>query len=157
MDNVPALTKSEIDLGFAESFAYQIALGMLSPREVCQQFGVSKEEWNKLKDTKSFRLAVGQYRKEIDEEGITTRRKAQIAADAGIADMVRLWRDDDQPGSARVKAFEVIANLAGIAKPVAAAPASGFSLTVILDGDTKAERVVNHENPPNIPQVILDE
>ena len=86
---------------FDPRMAYDFALGLESPRSILEQYGVSPEDYEVLRNHPQFRLAVERYMAELKEKGVTFRMKAALQAEALLPEAFRMSVDANTPASVR--------------------------------------------------------
>ena len=61
--------------------AFELALALESPEDICKRYEVSPADFEKLRKQPAFMKQVVDYRAEIKEKGLTFRSKAKIMAE----------------------------------------------------------------------------
>lgn len=94
--------------------AFEIALGFEKIELVLERYMVTPEEWELLQTQPSFKKAVTQYQKDIDENGISFRTKARIQAEAYLSDAHSLIKHPTTPPSVKANMIQWITRVADL-------------------------------------------
>lgn len=98
---------------WVQSLAFEVALGYFTPEELQLKFDLSPEAYEKITHMPAFRQAEGDYRREIDDEGIAFRLRARKAAEQILMELYEMAFDRSIEAKDRLKAMEMLCRYAG--------------------------------------------
>lgn len=75
------MTTDMTEITWPVRLPFEIALGKTSLPTLLAQFNLTPEQWEALSNNSLFRRAVSLEMKEMQENGLTFRRKAQVMAE----------------------------------------------------------------------------
>jgi len=116
MDDMAIFNRTEF--GFSAQFVYELAMGDLTPKEVCEAYGISKARFKELLDNPVFMVMYNKVREEMLERGMTLKTKALIITENGLRMLHDMISNAEVPPSARM-ATEIF-----FAKPASASSAA---------------------------------
>ena len=139
----------QLSFGFPAQFVYELALGDIPPKDVCQAYGVSKERFKELLDNPVFVTMYQRVREEMLERGMSLKTKALIITENGLAMVHGLINNAEAAPGVRMDAMKLAAQLAGVGQKSQAAEgpgAAGFSISILFGGGQPAlpGRVIEH-------------
>jgi hypothetical protein len=148
--------KKFLEVGFSEEFAQAIAMGLFSKKEICANYGVSKEEYMMLADNEYFRSQVAEYRRQLTAKGFTRQMKADAAVDSLIPFMYGFIKDEEIAGAARVGMMRELRALSSVQATETVAPGKAI-VNIILSNDEPYREKVHDVTPAKGPKVVLSE
>lgn len=107
--------------GWPPQLVYEMAMGDASPQEVCEAYGMSKQEAMILLNNPIFVAHFNRAREEMLEHGMPVRTKAMLVVDEGIGVVRGILHDKEAPPMARLEAFKQLTALAELAQKKTAA------------------------------------
>lgn len=137
--SLPAAFDRENEL---QSLALDIArneVGMKLPiEELLQQLGVDPDTFLYIAKDPVFKRQTAQFKKELEENGVSFQLKARIQAEELLKTNWRLVHNPDTPAAVAVKAIENTVRWAGLEpknNPTPTnAPGTGFSIVFNIPG-----------------------
>ena len=144
-------TFSPTDFGFSSQFVYELAMGDLTPKEVCEAYGISKARFKELLDNPVFMVMYNKVREEMLERGMSLKTKALIITENGLSMLHNLISNAEAPPSARMEAMKLAAQLAGVgvktAQDVQQGP--GLGITFVFSQEAPKQlggRIIEHQS-----------
>lgn len=130
---------SELNEPYPPGLVYDLAVGMLSEKEIMDSYGISSEQARKLKENPIFRADLERMVERIKRDGLSTELKARMIVELNLPMLHRIINDENTPPAAKVNAFETAMDLAGYKGKTISGQNSGFSLNIHIGDnvDTK--------------------
>jgi hypothetical protein len=133
-----------------------IAKGVEDDDELFKRLGFTREDYNELAETRTFKLILSQATSEWEGAGNTHKRirlKAAVNIEQALPHFYQAMIDPKEPLSSRVKAFEVVARVGNLGNPDVLPPGGGqfFKLEINL-GAGRRETVVIEQTPGSEPE-----
>lgn len=91
-------------LGWPTTLPLEIAMGEHSPQDICESYGISREEWRALIDNERFALAVEEAVDMLSQEGAMFKTKLRAQAEGYLPRMWALAHASNEAVPARVQA-----------------------------------------------------
>lgn len=98
---------------WVQELAFEVALGYFTPEELRTKFDLSESHLAHIQGLPAFKKAVGDYRREIDDEGIAFRLRARKAAEDIIEELYAMAFTQTIDAKDRLKAMEMLCKYAG--------------------------------------------
>lgn len=142
----------QLSFGFPAQFVYELALGDLPPKDVCEAYGISKARFKELLDNPVFVVMYQKIRDEMLERGMSLKTKALIITENGLSMVHGLINNPEANPGVRMDAMKLAAQLAGVGQkgPAAEGPTgTGFNISIVFGGGQQAlagGRVIEHIN-----------
>jgi hypothetical protein len=149
MADTPTFALTEF--GFSAQFVYELAMGDLTPKEVCDAYGISKTRFKELLDNPVFMVMYNKVREEMLERGMTLKTKALIITENGLSMLHDMISNVEAPPSARMEAMKLAAQLAGVGAKTAqdAQQGPGLGITFVFSQEVPKQlggRVIEHQS-----------
>lgn len=97
----------------AEALAFDVAVGYFDAEQLQRRYSISEAQLDRVLSQDAFLRFVDEQKRAIEEDGESFKLRARTAALKVIDSMERIAQDHHSPGTARVKAGEVILKAAG--------------------------------------------
>lgn len=143
----------QLSFGFPAQFVYELALGDLPPKEVCEAYGVSRARFAELLDNPVFVTMYQRVREEMLERGMSLKTKALIITENGLAMVHGLINNKEAAPGVRMDAMKLAAQLAGVGQKGVqdgqGTAGTGFNISIVFGGGQPAlagGRVIEHVN-----------
>jgi hypothetical protein len=146
----------------------ELAAGMAKDVEdtdaLLQRLGFTRDDYNELAETRSFKAMLDQALSEWAGASNTHKRiklKAAVSVEQALPSFYQAMISDKEPLSSKVKAFEVVSRVAGLAapEPINAGNGQYFKLEINL-GAGQAPLIIENvmDNPteaysPELPKL----
>jgi hypothetical protein len=116
-----------------------IVRGIQTPEEVLARLDFTHDDYTELSDTRAFRQMLREAQDEWEGARNTHKRiklKAAVNIEEALPHFYTAMTSDKEPLSSKVKAFEVVARVAGLGnpEPVGAGAGQFFKLEINLGG-----------------------
>lgn len=98
---------------WVQELAFEVALEYFAPEDLMLKFDLTRSQYERIVTTPAFRKVVGDYRKEIDDEGIAFRLRARKAAEDVLSELHAMAFNQAIDAKDRLKAIELICRYAG--------------------------------------------
>ena len=98
---------------FDQRLAYELALGFETVEKVYPRYGLSKDEWDKLRRTRDFRNLVEKYMAEMQKDGTSFRNKAGVLAEDLLYVAHSIASDVDNAPGVRMESLQWLAKVSG--------------------------------------------
>ncbi len=104
------------ELGFPSTLPLELALKEKSPRDLCEAYGISQDEWDKLRHDTLFVAAVAGYVDELKKDGMTFKLKARLQSEVLLATSFKLIHssNDDVPPNVKADLIKFTIRAAGL-------------------------------------------
>lgn len=125
-------------LGYPPTFPIEIALRTSSTRAICEEYGITEEEWDRIRFEPLFLDDLARAVEMLKTEGMSFKLKARLQAEEVIKTNWRLIHDPDVPASVRAQQINATVRWAGYDTPPSKdgpAAGNGFSININLNGD----------------------
>ena len=154
---------SGADLTFDPRIAYEIALGLASPSEVFQRYGVTERRARELIANPVFVSTITKYKEEVAEGGISFRLKAKIQAEDLLSHSYILATDPEVPAAVRADLIKWTAKMANLEPDTKnkgeGGGGAGFTLNITFAGEPAPARIINADittTPVEDAQLVED-
>jgi hypothetical protein len=120
MTLLPSLiNKDPTELGFPPMLPMELAMNTGTPREVCEAYGLTEEDWEGLKKNPVFLSACSEAKAMAEAEGGSFRMKARTMAELFLGNINDLVTNpahdfDAVPASVRGDLMKFIVRVAGL-------------------------------------------
>lgn len=133
--SAPSLTQQ--DEKRLRDLAHGIVRGIEDAAIVLERLGFTSDDYMELSETRAFRQMLREAQAEWEGAGNTHKRiklKAAVNIEEALPHFYTAMTSDKEPLSSKVKAFEVVARVAGLGnpEPVAAGNGQFFKLEINL-------------------------
>jgi len=141
---IPAIEKA-IDRDFLALLLAKNRVGACRPvHEVLYAHAIPVSEYEELTADPSFEALVSKYVKQLNDEGFGVEQKAAVLHEMGLPIVFDILRDPEQPAMARLRAHEMLGDIAGKSKsrkllPEVKAQPSGYQLVINITPAAKPE------------------
>jgi len=124
-------------LGYPPTLPLEIALKTATPKELCEEYGITKQEWDELRADERFRRDVAQYIEMLKEEGMSFKLKARLQSEELLKTSWRMIHSVSGEVPASVKAdlikFTIrAAGLDGSAQKEGASGGANLQINIVL-------------------------
>jgi hypothetical protein len=100
-------------LGWPPSLPLELALRERQPHELCAAYGISRDEWARLRADPLFQAAVGRSVDQLKQDGMGFKLKAQLQSEGLLQESWRLIHDPDTPANVRAELIKTTWKYAG--------------------------------------------
>lgn len=129
---------SGADLTFDPRIAYELALGLASPKEVFAKYGVEEVAARALIANAIFIGTIKRYKEEVTSTGISFKLKAKIQAEDLLTHSYILATDPEVPAAVRADLIKWTAKMAGLEPSdkdkSGGGGSAGFTLNISFSG-----------------------
>lgn len=87
---------------------FEVALGVHALDVLLESHGIDEHQWDEIQRCDSFRRELVSARKEIEETGLSFKRKAAIQAEMYLEDMDGLMADAGVAPSVKLEIFKTL-------------------------------------------------
>ncbi len=101
---------------FTQAFAFEIAMDKEKPSVVAERHGLTREQWDFLREHPPFTEAVAAHHRAIQESGVTFELRAKIAAEDSISVVHEIAHSADVGENTRLAACQTLAKWGGLEK-----------------------------------------
>ncbi len=133
---------------FSPALAFDLALGIDTPRDVAQRHGLTETELTEIQQHEQFKKLLATFEEQLAEHGVSFRTKAALHAEVMLDTVMwNLMKDPMTPSATKLDIFKTLAKLAGYEPKQVVDPGTGnsFKLVINLGNDQSAERVIRAE------------
>ena len=102
------------ELGWPPTFPIELALRVASPKELCVAHGISKAEWDRLRQDEGFQNVLAGYLKMIREQGMGFKLKAQIQSEELLKTSWAIIHAIDTPAAVKADLIKHTIKFAGL-------------------------------------------
>lgn len=103
-------------LPFTTNFVVDIALGFEEPDIVCENHGVTPEEYERLLDYEPFVQARDRMAADFKRNGVTLELKARLSLEVLLADAIQIAHEPTNDAKDRLQAMQLIQKIANLDK-----------------------------------------
>lgn len=117
--------------------AAELAAQLDSKANILDRFGISVEQWNRLRQSQVFKQMLKEKLEEFRGAANVNKRirmKAGIAAEDTVVDLHAIAVSRETTPSVRIEAMKLLNKLAGTDAPEGEGGGRGFSITINLGG-----------------------
>lgn len=118
----------------APQLARDVAMQLAPGEYLAEQWGLTRQQWDVLRNSQTFIDMVRRATEELaSSDGLAEkiRRKAALAVDNGLVDVVGIMTDPKASPNIRMTAFSELKELAGLTKNATQAGSAGVSGPII--------------------------
>ena len=120
-------------LGFPPMLAVELAMHVATPKEVCEAYGLSRDEFMVLVDNPVFIKAYNNARDELRKDGVSFRLKARMQAEKLLERSWILIHADNTPTTVQADLIKSTMKWAGYEKSDGPGNTGvGFSININL-------------------------
>jgi hypothetical protein len=103
-------------LGFPPTLPIEVAMRIAPIKEICESYGLSRQDWEDLKCSPMFVQAVGLYREELKKEGMSFKLKARLQSEELLKQSWKLIHssNDDVPPNVKADLIKATVKWAGL-------------------------------------------
>ncbi len=91
-------------LGWPPTLPLEIAMAEMPVREICESYGLTRDDWKRLKTDEKFIAQVERYREELMKDGVSFQMKARLQAEVLLKESWRMIHATDAQVPPAVKA-----------------------------------------------------
>jgi hypothetical protein len=127
------------NFGFDPRLCFELALRMDPPDHVFQKYGYEGQAMIELAKNPTFQKVLKAYVDDINDNGLSFKAKARVAAEDLLIHAYEIATDPEQPTAVRADLIKWHAKVADL-EPKTNAPVSGgngFNLQIVFSGDAK--------------------
>ena len=143
MTTLPSLAnKDPSELGFPPMLPMELAMQTGSPKEICETYGLTQDDWNALTKNPAFVYACAEAREMAAKEGGSFRMKARSLAEMQLKNLNALTDPEESyqnvPASVRADIGKFLIRIAGLDASIdqkGAAAKAGAQATAIINID----------------------
>lgn len=117
-------------LGWPVQLPIEIALGTANIKETCEAYGITRDEWEELKNDPMFRAEVRAAKEELQKEGMTFLVKARLQSEELLKTSWKMIHDPGTPHAVRADLIKFIIKAAGLSQEKAAQAQVGNALQI---------------------------
>lgn len=116
MKITPRKNTDPAELGFPPTLPLELALREKTPAELCEAYGLSHEDWDRLRQDPLFIKAVKEYVEELKQDGMSFKLKARMQAEVLLNTSFRLIHahNDDVPPNVKADLIKFTIRAAGL-------------------------------------------
>jgi len=133
-------------LGYPVTLPIEIALRTSSTQAVCENYGISDEEWSLIQCDPTFQADLQRAMEMLKEEGMSFRVKAKLQAEELLKTSWRMIHDVNAPPAVRSDLIKATMRWAQYDVPPSqqtVTPRSGFHISINFSGDRAEPRLIN--------------
>ena len=119
-------------MSFSPSLPVELAMREQPVKEICESYGVTREQYEALCDNPRFIKAVQDARAMLDKDGYTFRTKAGLQADSVIATSYAMIQNPTTPANVRADLIKATVKWAGY-EPKDSSPVGGNNLQININ------------------------
>ena len=102
------------ELGWPPTFPIEIALRVASPKDICKAHGITRDEWDVLRQDEGFLNVLTGYVKMIREQGMGFKLKAQIQSEELLKTSWNIIHAVDTPAAVKADLIKHTIKFAGL-------------------------------------------
>jgi len=133
------------------------AQGLEEPDEIAARFGLTGENWDQIKESKPFQLAVAAKKADLEKNGWVFRQKAAMGAEMVLEKVIVDLMSNETGTGMRLEGLKTLSKLANLEpkedKTASAGP--GFQIHIDL-GNSSVSLSNTPKMPKNLPLDILE-
>jgi len=132
-------------LGYPPTFPIELALHVAPTPTICQEYGISEEEWELLRQHPTFVMDLKRAVELVQQEGMSFKLKAKLQAEEIMKTSWRMIHSDDTPANVRADLIKSTVRWAGYDTPQdkGGGGGSGFQINFHFAG--KDARLVSEQ------------
>lgn len=113
---LPVNPANPSELGYPVTLPIEIALRTAPIKTICEAYGLSREDWERLRQHPQFVKDVAAANEELKKDGMSFRMKARLQADELLKTSWRLIHssNDDVPPSVKADLIKFTIRAAGL-------------------------------------------
>lgn len=121
-------------IGWSPTLPMEIAMREKSPKEVCMAYGLTRQDWDRIRVDKGFVTAVRAADEALKQEGARFKLKAQIQAEELLKTSFHMIHDPATPSAVQADLIKFTVRAAGLdgSKDQAGA-AAGNAMGLVLN------------------------
>lgn len=120
-------------LGWPPTLPVELALRVHTPQELCEAYGISRQEWGRLCKDSGFRTQVARYVEMVKADGVSFRLKAQLQSEELLRTAWAMIHNPDTPANVRADLIKSTWRCAGLdASKEGVAQGVAFSINLNL-------------------------
>ena len=128
-----ALARNPADLGFPPLLAMDLALKIAKPREVCEMYGITKQEFGEIIKHPVFVKAYQEAVEMLKTEGMAFRVKARLMAEGYLTTAYQMVQNGRTSDAVRADLIKSTVRWAGLdAKATDVNAGTGFNIQINL-------------------------
>jgi len=116
-DWLPAETlkpRDPADISYPPTLPLEIALRHMTPKECCEVYGISEDEWASLRSDPVFVADLKAHMAELKTSGLTFRTKAAMQAAQMLKTSWQMVQDPKTPAAVRADLIKTTIRVAGL-------------------------------------------
>jgi len=98
---------------FDHKLAFELAQGFEPPEKIYPRYGLTRQGWDDLRRTKTFRILVEHYMAEMQKDGTSFRNKAGVLAEDLLYVAHSVASSTDNTPDTRMNALQWLAKVSG--------------------------------------------
>lgn len=123
---------------WSPQFVYELAISIDEPSKICDDWGVSDEEYASLMRNEVFKAQLDAWTETIKEKGLVMSAKAKLMVEGLLPSLYEKARAVDTPAETSLLILKELSALAGLDKGGDLAPTTVFTVNVPkVDADGK--------------------
>jgi hypothetical protein len=100
--------------GWPSSLPLEVALHEHPVQRICEGYGITRPQWDKLRVDPVFQAAVTRYVEALKSEGMSFKLKAQLQSEALLKESWKLIHNSDTPANVRADLIKATYKAAGV-------------------------------------------
>ena len=130
------LTTNPADLGWPMTLPLEVALKSDSIQDICDAYGLSDEDWERLKVNPVFIAEVIAISKELKKDGMSFKLKARLQSEEFLKNSWHLVNNSDTPAAVKADMIKATWKAAGLepTRTDSAGPQNAFQINIDLSG-----------------------
>jgi hypothetical protein len=120
-----ALTRTDdpAELGWPPTLPIEVALKTASVKEICEAYGLSRDDWEKLRHDPVFIAEVAEANEALKKEGMSFRMKARLQSEELLKTSWKMIHapSDEVPPAVKADLIKFTIKAAGLSEEKAAA------------------------------------
>lgn len=135
-------------LGYPPTFPIEIALRTSPVRTICEEYGISEQEWDLIRNEPLFIGDLKRALEMLQQEGMSFKIKARLQAESLLQTSWREIHSPDTPPAVRSQLIQATMKWAGYDAPPQdkSAAGAGFSISINFNGTEHPGRVITQES-----------
>lgn len=101
-------------LGWPPQLPYELALRVATPKDICETYGITRDQWNEMRHDPVFIAAVADAHEKLKEDGMAFKVKARLQSEELLATSWGMIHDADTPHNVRADLLKFTIRAAGL-------------------------------------------
>lgn len=128
-------------LGYPPTFPVEIALRTAPVKEICEEYGVSEDEWELIRHDELFLIDLKRAMDMLKQEGMSFKMKARLQAEELLKTSWRTIHSPDTPPNVQAQLIQATMRWAQYDSPAAGAAGAnagtGFQININVQQNNK--------------------